>query len=155
MQCDLWTNFVSAKEQSSRRYLFRSRHPRCSIRIGVLRNFTKFTRKHLCQSTFFYRPAILLKKRLWHKYFPVNFAKFLRTPFLTEHVWAIILFVVYLGYKMNIVPYWLYILGYNILPVGCLFLTIAKCIWYCKICQYLKILILVTFWYFSNIKNVI
>ena len=28
------------------------------------------------------RPATLLKKSLWHKYFPVNFAKFLRRPFL-------------------------------------------------------------------------
>ena len=28
------------------------------------------------------RPATLLKKRLWEKCFPVNFAKFLRTPFL-------------------------------------------------------------------------
>ena len=28
------------------------------------------------------RPATLLKKRLWHRSFPVNFAKFLRTPFL-------------------------------------------------------------------------
>ena len=28
------------------------------------------------------RPAILLKKRPWHKCFPVNFAKFLRTPLL-------------------------------------------------------------------------
>ena len=28
------------------------------------------------------RPATLLKKRLWHKCFPVNFVKFLRTPFL-------------------------------------------------------------------------
>ena len=27
-------------------------------------------------------PAALLKKRLWHRCFPVNFAKFLRTPFL-------------------------------------------------------------------------
>ena len=27
------------------------------------------------------RPVTLLKKRLWHKCFPVNFAKFLRTPF--------------------------------------------------------------------------
>ena len=26
--------------------------------------------------------ATLFKKRLWHMYFPVNFAKFLRTPFL-------------------------------------------------------------------------
>ena len=29
-----------------------------------------------------HRPATLLRKRLWHKCFPVNFAKFLRTPFL-------------------------------------------------------------------------
>ena len=27
-------------------------------------------------------PGTLLKKRLWHRFFPVNFAKFLRTPFL-------------------------------------------------------------------------
>ena len=28
-------------------------------------------------------PATLLKKRLWHRYFPVNFAKFLRIPFVS------------------------------------------------------------------------
>ena len=28
------------------------------------------------------RPATLLKKGLWHRCFPVNFANFLRTPFL-------------------------------------------------------------------------
>ena len=28
------------------------------------------------------RPTTLLKKRLWHRCFPVNFAKFLRVPFL-------------------------------------------------------------------------
>ena len=54
---------------------------------GVLRNLAKFTGKHLCQSLFFnkvgdFRPATLLKKRLWHRCFPVNFAKFLRTTFL-------------------------------------------------------------------------
>ena len=43
--------------------------------------------KHLCQSLFSnkvtgLRPAKLLKKGLWHKCFPVNFAKFLRTFFL-------------------------------------------------------------------------
>ena len=64
----------------------RSNH-RCSIIKGVLRIFTKFTGKHLCQSFFFnkvagLRPATLLKKRLWHRCFPVNFAKFLKTPFL-------------------------------------------------------------------------
>ena len=29
----------------------------------------------------------LLKKRLWHSCFPVNFAKFLRTSFFKEHLW--------------------------------------------------------------------
>ena len=68
------------------------------MKKGVLRNFTKFTGKHLCQSLFFnkvagLRPATLLKKRLWHRCFPVNFVKFLRTPFLqntffTEHLWT-------------------------------------------------------------------
>ena len=58
---------------------------------GVLRNFAKFTGKHLCQSLLFNNvagltPATFLKKRLWHRCFPVNFAKFLRAPFLTEHL---------------------------------------------------------------------
>ena len=30
---------------------------RCSVRKGVLRNFTKFTGKHLCQSLFFNKVA--------------------------------------------------------------------------------------------------
>ena len=36
-------------------------------------------------------PATLLKKRLWHRCFPVNFAKFLKTPFFTEHLWWLLL----------------------------------------------------------------
>ena len=36
-------------------------------------------------------PATLSKKRLWHRCFPVNFGKFLRTPFLTEHLWWLLL----------------------------------------------------------------
>ena len=52
----------------------RSSHRRCSVRKVVLRNFAGL------------RPATLLKKRLWYRCFPVNFAKFLRTPFLTEHL---------------------------------------------------------------------
>ena len=50
---------------------------------GVVRNFAKFTGKHLCQSLFFnIVAATILKKRLWHRCFPVNSAKFLRTTFL-------------------------------------------------------------------------
>ena len=58
---------------------------------GFLRIFAKFTEKHLCQSLFLnkvavLRPAILLKKRLWYRCFPENFAKFLRTPFFIEYL---------------------------------------------------------------------
>ena len=65
----------------------RSSHRRCSVRKGVLRNFAKFTGKHLCQNRFLnkvagLRPATLLKKRHWHRCFPVNFMKFLRKPLL-------------------------------------------------------------------------
>ena len=61
--------------------------PEVFYKKGVLRNFTKFTGKHQCQGLFFnkvtgLRPATLLKKRLWHRCFLVNFVKFLRTPFL-------------------------------------------------------------------------
>ena len=53
---------------------------------GVLKNFVELTGKHLFQILFFnkvagLRPATLLKKRLWHRRFPVNFAKFLRVLF--------------------------------------------------------------------------
>ena len=64
----------------------RRSRPEVSCKKGGLKNFTKFTRKHLCHSLFFnkvagLRQVTLLKKRLWHWCFTVNFAKFLRTPF--------------------------------------------------------------------------
>ena len=65
----------------------RSSRPEVFCEKGVLRNFANFTGKHLCQSLFFNKvagpgPATLLKKRLQHRCFPVNFAKFLRHLFL-------------------------------------------------------------------------
>ena len=54
--------------------------------MGVIKNLAEFTDKHLFWSIFFNKvvglgPTTLLKKKLQHKCFPVNFAKFLRTPF--------------------------------------------------------------------------
>ena len=44
------------------------------------------------------RPATLLKKRLWHRCFPVNFVKFLRTPFLgNTSGWLLLLLVFFQG----------------------------------------------------------
>ena len=64
---------------------YRSSRPDVFCKKGVLSNFTKFTGKHLCHRLFFnkvagLRPVTLLKKRLGHRCFPVNFSQFLGTP---------------------------------------------------------------------------
>ena len=71
---------------------YKSSHQRCSVTKGVLTNFAKFTGKHLCQSLFFDKlarlnPCNFILKRLWYSCFTVNFANFLRTPSVTEHLW--------------------------------------------------------------------
>ena len=80
---DRWTILEIAKDSKNKTL---QRHsPRGALWKGVLENLAKFTWKHLA-SLFFnkvavLRPSTLFKKRLWHRCFPVNFAKFLRTPF--------------------------------------------------------------------------
>ena len=67
---------------------------------GAFRNFGRLTGKHLCQSLFFNKVAglnlfyrtplddcLLFRKDTLAWVFSVNFAKFLGTPFLTEHLW--------------------------------------------------------------------
>ena len=63
------------------------------MKKSVPRNFAKFTGKHLCQSLSFnkvagLRPATLLKKKFWHRGFPVNFAKISKNTFFTEYLRA-------------------------------------------------------------------
>ena len=67
--------------------IFRSNPPNVFCKKGVLKHFSKFTGKHLSWILFFnkvagLRPATLLKKKIPHRYFLVNFEKFLRAPFL-------------------------------------------------------------------------
>ena len=62
----------------------------CSL-LGSLCSFVKVSHlhfhKYICSLTqrsisFCLRPATLLKNGLWHRCFPLNFVKFLKTPFL-------------------------------------------------------------------------
>ena len=41
-------------------FYYRSSHQRCSVKKGVLRNFAKFTGKHLCQSLVFNKVTVYL-----------------------------------------------------------------------------------------------
>ena len=59
--------------------IFKSSRAEVLCKNCVFRNFAKFTGKHLCQSLFFNKVA-----GFWFQVFPVNFAKFLRTLFLTN-----------------------------------------------------------------------
>ena len=58
----IWHSLViwlSEKIVLNKSEICRSSHRSCSIRKGVLRNFTKFTGKHLCWSLFFNKVAVL------------------------------------------------------------------------------------------------
>ena len=85
----LRTAFLKNTSRSSRLQMF--------FKIGVLRSVANFTGKHLCSSLFlknFQAGGLQLhKKRLQHSCFPVKFAKFLRTSFLTEHIRWLLLYL--------------------------------------------------------------
>ena len=69
-----------------------NKNRRCSVKNGVLKNFTVFTGKHLCWSLLLIKlqACNFVKKETLAQVFcvftPVNFVKFLRTPFLKEHL---------------------------------------------------------------------
>ena len=71
-----------------------------------LKNSAKITANCLCQGLFFNkvtssRRVTLLKKRLWHRCFIVNFAKFERTYFLqNDFGFFCVCFRVYLQHQM-------------------------------------------------------
>ena len=62
--------------------------PQAFCEKGVLRNLAVFPGKHLCWSLFLIKDykgpqaCNFIKKRLQHRCFPVNIAKFLRGPIL-------------------------------------------------------------------------
>ena len=88
------TNFTTSEGGISDSFFYRFYSPKQPPDVfctkSVLKNVAKFTGKHLCQSLFLIKlqawPTTLLKKRLWNRCFPVNFATFLRTSLLGKHL---------------------------------------------------------------------
>ena len=69
---------------------FRSSHQSARVSFLIKLQALSFSRP----SSNFLKPATLLKKRLWHRCFPVNFAKFLRTPFVqSTSGWLLLVFI--------------------------------------------------------------
>ena len=59
----------------------RNSHQRCSMKKSVLRNFTKFAGKHLCQSLFFNKVGGLRPE----------FCEISKNTFFAEHLWWLLL----------------------------------------------------------------
>ena len=74
--------FLFLSRQSKWKRKNRSSHLTCSLRKGVLRNFAKFTGKHLCQGLYFVKIVALAQV------FFCKFCKISKNTFFTEHVWA-------------------------------------------------------------------
>ena len=55
-------------ENITRKLCYRSSHRGCSIKLGVLKNFAKFTRKYLCQRLFFNKKQVQPCKLYNNKY---------------------------------------------------------------------------------------
>ena len=58
---------------------------RCSVK-NVFLEISQNSQEYTCA-----RVSFLIKLQDWGLCFPVNFAKFLRTPFLKEHLWWLLL----------------------------------------------------------------
>ena len=68
--------------------IYRSCHPTVFYKKRVL-EILQISQENICASLFLnkvegLRLATLLKKRPWRRFFPVNLAKILRTPFFIE-----------------------------------------------------------------------
>ena len=68
----------------------------------VFKNFRKFTGKHLCQRLFC---------------FPVNFVKFLRTPFLQNTSWWLFLDLLYFHYHGYVICLIIPVISEKIIPI--------------------------------------
>ena len=69
---------------------YQKQPPEVFSKKRCFKKFCEIHRKTPVPESFFNKlpapPATLLKKKPWHQCLPVNFAKFLRRPFLTEHL---------------------------------------------------------------------
>ena len=60
----------------------------CSIK-KVFLEISQNSQENICARVSFLRKFLI--KKVWHRCFPANFAKFLRTPFSTEHLLRLLL----------------------------------------------------------------
>ena len=80
-------------------YINRSSHERYSVKKLFL-EISQNPQENTCARDSFLiklqaAGATLLKKRLWHRCFSMNFAKFSRKTFFIEHIWWLLLYKIF------------------------------------------------------------
>ena len=86
------------KETSTQIFSSEAVAQKCSVKKVFLEISPNSHKKTCAGVSFLIRFIItLLKKWLWYKCIPLNLAKFLRTHFLTEHLWWLLLFLMNIG----------------------------------------------------------
>ena len=89
---DVFSTFMSLQQDNLHKLqqqipqdISRTRGPKVFCKKAALKVYAEFTRKHLFWSLFSIKLQAgvnFVKKGLQHRYFPVKFTKFLRTPIL-------------------------------------------------------------------------
>ena len=108
----IWIQYFRYKEYLTKLHsvtmALNSRSSRSQIffKLGVLKNLEIFTGKYLCWNLSLFNEIAglkaynFIKKRLQHRCFPVNIAKFVRAYF-KEHLWWLLLNFI-LACKLNV-----------------------------------------------------
>ena len=94
----IWGKFFEILSEFSDTVIKEAAVQRCSVK-KVFLEISQNSQENTCAKISFLiklqalglRPTTLLKKIFWHRCFPVNFAKFLRTPSFIEQLWWLLL----------------------------------------------------------------
>ena len=102
--CTSESFYLILKENSQIQKLCSYENKRCSQKFCKIHRKTRVRESHFNKVAGL-RRATLLKKRLWYRCLPVSFTKFLRTPFFIDHLWWLLLWMIYeLSRIFEIIP---------------------------------------------------
>ena len=135
-------DFIAIVKTTRRPVNVRSSHQRWSIKRVFLEILQNWHENNCANVPFFnkvagLRPTTLLIKRLWQRCFPENLAKFLRTPFLTEHLRWLLLMVLSTPLTSAItlvVIYWNF--NFALKKLHCTVIHKSKMSSFCSFCFY-------------------
>ena len=129
--------WAAASENQRLSDKFTSSRPEVFCKKSVLRNFAKFTVKHLCQTLLFNKVVGL---GLWHRCFPVNFVKFLTSPFSIEHLCWLLLQI----YRREVISNFFYLFKRSSI------LNFVMAEWCCHVTCFNKVYLILFFFSRAN-----